>query len=127
MGRVAELQKQIEEVTSAFRRGVLSPPSLRVATSDPLDIQSPVPFGVGCSHPILTYVKNQLSTNPASPVPFGVGCSHPVGVVTCQRIVTSESHQCLSAWGALTPISESVLKYSPKCHQCLSAWGALTP
>ena len=115
---------------------------------------SPVPFGVGCYHPIKICKMDDVWRLEASPVPFGVGCYHPVAIIIPHNVteggVTSafrrgvlspprpglttnrkwaSCHQCLSAWGAITP-SRLRLKSRRSLrlrHQCLSAWGAITP
>ena len=88
-------------VTSAFRRGVLSP-RLNLCTTRLWKMwRSPVPFGVGCYHP---FGRNARSET-------GLPC-----------------HQCLSAWGAITPMCRK--NHSLRdCRQVTSAFrrGVLSP
>ncbi len=80
--------------------GAITPVETRLQGLE-IIIESPVPFGVGCYHPVV--VEGEVVfLPPPSPVPFGVGCYHPRRSKAI-RLAKRPCHQCLSAWGAITP------------------------
>ena len=138
-------------VTSAFRRGVLSPPYFGVDEVTFDKTGSPVPFGVGCYHPCArTHQRNPCWNGVTSAFRRGVLspqvsfkiASHKRGVTSAfRRGVLSPRANCRETvhcvW-RLSPVPFGVGCYHPStmlfdnslrkwCHQCLSAWGAFTP
>ena len=91
-------------------------------------MESPVPFGVGCYHPDGGSRRGTYHSGRQSPVPFGVGCYHPMRPTSQGALFPDESHQCLSAWGAITPCVW-VVAMIVNCHLVTSAFrrGVLSP
>ncbi len=94
-------KRSTQQVTSAFRRGVLSPQGREVPSKYPhgSEVTSAFRRGVLSPRPPVPQIP---SSDPWSPVPFGVGCYHPTYPNTSDG-VRRFRHQCLSAWGAITP------------------------
>ena len=95
------------DVTSAFRRGVLSPRLLCYQKMQSAGMQVTSAFRRGVLSPPWSNSPEQLTTPRVSPVPFGVGCYHPSLDIEASNLFKFLGHQCLSAWGAITPLGVS--------------------